>query len=137
MLFHILSYNDTAPKPKYFIIATAYTMTTDDSAIVTPVKIEPLAEELVISWSNQDKSVYKYRDLRFQCPCALCVDENTGKRVIKLASVHDDTIIVDWIFVGRYALQFLWSDAHETGIYPYTMLLRLGDKAPAPPKTDQ
>ena len=33
--------------------------------------------------------------------------------------------------MGKYALQFLWSDAHETGIYPYNSLLgyALNDEA--------
>ena len=25
----------------------------------------------------------------------------------------------DYLPIGRYALQFLWSDAHYTGIYPF------------------
>jgi DUF971 family protein len=27
--------------------------------------------------------------------------------------------------VGRYALQFSWSDGHDTGIYSYALLRRL------------
>jgi DUF971 family protein len=29
------------------------------------------------------------------------------------------------LVVGKYALQFLWTDGHDSGIYPYQMLLRL------------
>ncbi|MBI2170751.1 MAG: DUF971 domain-containing protein [Chloroflexi bacterium] len=32
---------------------------------------------------------------------------------------------LDFATVGRYALQFLWSDFHTTGIYPYVTLRRL------------
>ena len=30
--------------------------------------------------------------------------------------------------VGRYALQFQWSDGHCTGIYPFDYLRRLADE---------
>lgn len=36
-----------------------------------------------------------------------------------------DVEALDWMQVGRYALQFLWSDAHSTGIYPFTLLRHL------------
>ena len=42
--------------------------------------------------------------------------------MISLADVRTDVEALDWIQVGRYALQFLWSDAHTTGIYPFTVL---------------
>jgi DUF971 family protein len=30
-------------------------------------------------------------------------------------------------YVGRYALQFYWSDGHSTGIYSFELLRRLDD----------
>lgn len=32
-------------------------------------------------------------------------------------------------YVGRYALQFVWSDGHATGIYPWDYLRRIGEAA--------
>lgn len=29
--------------------------------------------------------------------------------------------------VGRYALQFIWSDGHRTGIYPFEYLRRIAE----------
>ncbi len=78
-----------------------------------------------VHWSNGERFVYPYKMLRFLCPCALCVDENSGRRMLQPTSIPDDVIIVDWLTIGRYSLQFLWSDGHETGIYPYTMLLNI------------
>jgi DUF971 family protein len=49
----------------------------------------------------------------------------TGRRLLNVATVPDDVIAVEHISVGRYALQFLWSDGHQTGIYPFEMLQRL------------
>ncbi len=51
----------------------------------------------------------------------------TGRKLLNVASVPEDIIVVEHITVGKYALQFLWSDGHETGIYPYTMLLNLAE----------
>ena len=33
-----------------------------------------------------------------------------------------ETRAEDYLMVGRYAVQFLWSDAHYTGIYPFNVL---------------
>lgn len=52
----------------------------------------------------------------------------TGAKLLNVAEVPEDIIAVDHIVVGNYALQFLWSDGHSTGIYPYRMLLRLADE---------
>ena len=49
----------------------------------------------------------------------------TGKRVVGPENIPEDVEALDWMTVGRYALQFLWSDAHDTGIYPYAMLRSL------------
>lgn len=67
-------------------------------------------------------SVYGNRYLRGSCRCAGCVNELTGRRVIGVPQVDPDVQALDWMQVGRYALQFLWSDAHDTGIYPFTAL---------------
>ena len=41
------------------------------------------------------------------------------------ATVAADIHAEDHLMVGRYAVQFLWSDAHFTGIYPFEMLRML------------
>ena len=46
----------------------------------------------------------------------------TGERLIVLNDISVDVEAVEWAQIGRYAIQFLWSDFHETGIYPFTML---------------
>jgi len=78
-----------------------------------------------IQWDDGHQSYYGHRYLRSQCSCAHCVNEMTGKRMISLAEIRRDVEALDWIQVGRYALQFLWSDAHTTGIYPFTVLRQL------------
>jgi DUF971 family protein len=80
---------------------------------------------LGILWNDGHKSVYPVRYLRQQCPCAACVDEWTGQRRLKGEDVPLLIMLQDIQPVGRYALQFRWSDGHDTGIYSYSLLRRL------------
>ena len=91
-------------------------------------EVQLVAEGIRIAWSSGEHHVFPYRYLRLQCGCAGCVEEMTGNRILNVAQVPDDVIAVDYIFVGSYALQFLWTDGHSTGIYPYRMLLRMADE---------
>ncbi|MCH7553073.1 MAG: DUF971 domain-containing protein [Chloroflexi bacterium] len=78
-----------------------------------------------IAWDDGHEGFHPYRALRGACPCATCVHEMTGQRVIGTDDVPEGVEALDHMSVGRYALQFLWSDAHQTGIYPYELLRRL------------
>ncbi len=86
----------------------------------TPTRIEPYSPtELLLNWSSLESFAVPYTELRFQCPCASCIDEHTGQRLIQRASVRPDVRPLAVSPVGRYALQFNWSDGHQTGIYHY------------------
>ncbi|MEE9284979.1 MAG: DUF971 domain-containing protein [Dehalococcoidia bacterium] len=78
-----------------------------------------------IVWDDGHQGYHPCRELRAKCPCATCVHEMTGQRIVSIDQIPEDVQALDWMNVGRYALQFLWSDAHDTGIYPYVLLRRL------------
>ncbi len=80
---------------------------------------------LKVAWSDGRDSVVAYKELRFQCPCAVCVDENTGVRKIKKESIKEDIQPVRINTIGNYALSIQWSDGHNTGIYAFDMLRKL------------
>ncbi len=94
---------------------------------ITPADIRPTedATALAIRWEDGHESVYTPHFLRMNCPCAGCVDEMTGERILTPAMVRADVHPRAIHYVGRYAIQFLWSDGHETGIYPFEYLRRL------------
>lgn len=80
---------------------------------------------VTITWDDEHRSVYASRFLRGQCRCAGCVEEMSGRRRVFEKDVPEDVRALDWLQVGRYALQFLWSDGHMTGIYPFDVLRAL------------
>ena len=95
-------------------------------APVTEIRLD--SDAASIRWDDGRVCSYPYRYLRMQCACAACVDEMSGRRVLKVASVPDDIIAVEYVLVGKYAVQFLWSDGHSTGIYPFDSLLKMAEQ---------
>jgi DUF971 family protein len=82
---------------------------------------------LSITWADEKVCGYEAARLRRACPCAQCVNEWTGERTLKPESISDEVEIKDVTVVGRYALNFRWSDGHETGIYSFQYLRDLCD----------
>jgi DUF971 family protein len=93
------------------------------NASTIPNRVESHSpSELFLGWSNGESFAVPYFELRFMCPCANCVDEHTGKRTLKREQVQAEVRPTDLQAVGRYALQFIWSDRHSTGMYPFDLL---------------
>ena len=90
--------------------------------MVEPANIELQPNGIHIEWDDGHSSDYPHRQLRGECRCAACVNELSGRRMVGYDDVPEGVQALDWMTIGRYALQFLWSDAHDTGIYPYTVL---------------
>ena len=78
-----------------------------------------------ILWDDGHASFYPHRYLRGNCCCAMCVEEMTGRRRVAEEDVREDVEALDWMQIGRYAVQFLWSDTHDSGIYPFDLLRKL------------
>lgn len=93
--------------------------------------IEPreIAQEgeagLRITWADERVCRYNAPALRGACPCAQCVNEWTGERILKPETISPELTIADLNVVGRYALSFRWSDGHEHGIYSFKYLREL------------
>src|SRR5262249_425991 len=69
-----------------------------------------------IKWSDGHQSRFPFRALRQACPCALCMDEWTGQRRTDPNRVLMSVRPLDIRRVGRYGIQFSWSDLHGSGI---------------------
>jgi len=77
---------------------------------------------LRITWADGRICEYLAPALRRACPCAQCVNEWTGQRTLQPEAISEELSIADLNIVGRYALNFRWSDGHETGIYSFKYL---------------
>ena len=82
---------------------------------------------LLVRWDDGRESSFAPAWLRARCPCAECVEEWSGRRVVGEAQVKQDVKPQGMNEVGRYAMQIQWSDGHSTGIYSWDYLLKLRD----------
>jgi DUF971 family protein len=82
-------------------------------------------ERFTIVWQDGHESGFPARYLRGRCPCAQCVSETTGQRMVFEEHVNPDVAIAAARTVGQYALHFEWSDGHATGIYAFDYLRRI------------
>lgn len=90
--------------------------------------IEESDSEISINWSDETETRYDAQSLRRVCPCAGCVNEWTGEKILKAESVPVDLSFSSIAIVGRYALNFHFSDGHDTGIYSFQYLRELSGK---------
>jgi len=105
---------------------------------VTPESIEirrpnkSLAGNVVaIQWSDGSQTAHSSFNLRMRCPCAKCREtHNPDPNVIRGPKGVPPMVEVktfDW--VGNYAVNFIFSDSHNAGIYTYKFLHELDEKA--------
>ena len=97
-------------------------MTTKQQKVI---KVELSDESILVDWADGHHSVYDAKYLRINCGCAECVEEWSHRKLLDPASVPANIRAEDYLMVGRYAVQFLWSDLHYTGIYPFETLRKL------------
>lgn len=88
----------------------------------TDARLSEDGARLTLTWDDGTTTSATAQVLRQQCPCAGCVDEWTNKRTLDPAKVPADLRVREVHPVGNYALSFLFSDQHSTGIYPWKHL---------------
>jgi DUF971 family protein len=97
--------------------------------MIEPVQIvEESDSEVSIKWSDDAETRYSAVQLRRACPCAGCINEWTGERMLKDDDVAEDMTFSRIAIVGRYALNFNFSDGHDTGIFSFTFLRELAER---------
>lgn len=98
---------------------------------------------LLITWSSGETSLIDSQALRLACPCATCQEtrgdtshakplggKSSFLRVVKATADESSDLQEIWA-IGNYAIGIRWGDAHDTGIYPYVLLQKLAEEAPA------
>lgn len=82
---------------------------------------------LTIQWNNGRECRYTFAGLRAVCPCVLCQGghDHMGRPADKLLlakSKNDKLNLEAATAVGSYAINFVWNDGHDSGIYSWDYL---------------
>jgi len=80
------------------------------------------AGELAFQWPDGLKAAVPFARLRDLCPCAECIEEGTGRKLLDPASIPAGIRPEQISPVGNYAIQIHWSDGHSTGLYTWPLL---------------
>ncbi len=87
-------------------------------------------QKLEVHWHDGAVHRIPYRFLRGRCPCAACVDENTGVRVVDVDAIPETIQLTNVAFSGNYALKISWNDTHDTGLFTWEYLSELCQSDP-------
>jgi len=96
-----------------------------------PQRIELIGTDLALIWPNGTEHYIPSERLRAWSPSA----ENTGERDL-LGRQYGGTdqkhfpgvTVRTWRPIGGYAIQFEFSDGHNTGIYSFDYLHKIGEE---------
>ena len=93
----------------------------------TPQNVRVHREDAILElvWSDDEVSRLPFQLLRQSCRCAVCIDEFTGRQRLDPNSVSPDIQLSDVSLTGNYALKFVWSDKHDSGLYTWDHLRSL------------
>ena len=97
-----------------------------------PLDLQTIGSELAIKWDDGQESYVALESLRRHCPCAGCKGEmdimgnlyKNPEQPFKPNAFE----LVRLARVGGYAIQPVWADGHNTGIYSFEYLRRVADQ---------
>ena len=93
-----------------------------------PTNVQQIGNELAVRWNDGIESYLDLQFLRRACPCAACGGEPDvlGNIIRPEVSYSDNSFdLAGFQIVGGYALQPVWGDGHNTGIYSFQYLRRI------------
>ena len=90
-----------------------------------------IGDMVAIRWADGREDYYPMETLRALSPSA----ENVGEPDI-FGNIHGGdprtefpgVTVTGYEFVGRYAIRFMFSDGHNSGLYSFPYLLKIGDE---------
>jgi Mrp family chromosome partitioning ATPase/DUF971 family protein len=87
------------------------------------------AKGIILTMPSGEERTVRPAELRRRCRCALCVEEFSGRRILKPEDVPDHVFPKSFQPMGNYAVAISWSDGHTSSIYPYEAILEAADAA--------
>ena len=94
----------------------------------SPKTIQSIGDEIAIRWDDGNESFFHMEDLRAASPSAENKGESDllGRRIGGTDQTQFPGVRVSgWEVVGGYAVQFRFSDGHNTGLYSFDLLREL------------
>lgn len=85
------------------------------------------ASQITFEWQDGVSNGATAAQIRRVCPCAHCVDEHSGRKILDPASVPDHLTQTEVTLVGHYAIGIVFSDGHRTGIFTWANLRAVTD----------
>jgi len=94
--------------------------------VPSQIKLNKGSRSLELSWPDGRQVELSCELLRVYSPSAEVRGHGTGQEVLQVGKKN--VSITELKPVGNYALQLVFDDGHDTGIYSYDYLLELGEK---------
>ncbi len=95
-----------------------------------PTKVHYIDDEKVlrITFDDDEDKTYDFPTvyLRGYCPCALCQGHGGGPPEWVAVTSKAQATVEDVTPVGAYAMCIVWADGHDTGIYTFESLAKMG-----------
>ena len=96
--------------------------------MIIPERIQAIGEEIAIRWNDGTETYCLMEKLRKESPSAENKGETdlTGNRIGGSDQKEFPGVkVIGWEIIGGYAIQFVFSDGHNTGIFSYDLLQEL------------
>ena len=96
-----------------------------------PEPVDLIGTTVAIRWQDGREDFYPMETLRALSPSA----DNMGEPDI-FGNIHGadprtefpGVIVTGYELVGRYAIRFIFSDGHQTGLFSFPYLLKIADE---------
>lgn len=92
----------------------------------TEITLHQKSHALEIAFDDGKRFRWSHEFLRVYSPSAAVRGHGPGQEVLQIGK--EEVRILKIVPVGNYALRFVFSDGHDTGIYPWEMLHKYGMK---------
>ncbi len=117
------------PRNSESLRSASYGRSFDDERVIpADLKVKLAEQKLLVQWKDGAASEFAFDFLRSRCPCATCrTEREKEKPLLPILRIDPsgDIRVTTAKLVGRYAIQFTWSDGHSTGIFDFRYLRSL------------
>ncbi len=94
-------------------------------------QIEIVNDFLLLAWEDGEESMIALKALRDNCPCAHCSGETDALGNVYIGpakKLNENSYRLARIKkVGHYALQPVWMDGHDDGLFTFDLLQKIAN----------